>query len=237
MDKNPVLNNQLVIGEEKSQAISHKDIAIKKLDTSINQHIELAEYKQSHLLSYWIEEYSKYHNQERTFSPKTLKKYKRGDIVKVNLGYNIGAELGGLHYCIVISKNDNMSFNTLTVVPLSSIKVGKVYSFSTVDLGNELYKLLLDKYNNESEKVKMIDDDIDLLGINAFLKKIKHLEKIGEEIKRMKSGSIALLHQITTVSKQRIYNPKSKEDILSGIRLSNESMDLIDEKVKILFTK
>ena len=246
MDNDIVLKNQLTIGEEKSQAISHKDSAIKKLDSSINQHIELTEYKQSHLLSYWIEEYSKYHNQERTFSPQNLKRYKRGDIIKANLGYNIGSELGGLHYCVVINKNDNMTFDTLNIIPLSSIKSGKNYSFSTVDLGDELYILLSKKYTNEEESIKNIiysfkqkedNKETNLEEISFVVNKIKYLEKIRKEVNRMNTGSVALLHQVTTISKQRIYNPKTTKDILSGIRLSNQSMNLIDEKIKNLFVK
>ena len=51
----------------------------------------------------------------------------------------------------------------------------------------------------------------------------------------MKRGTIALINQITTISKQRIYNPKKDLDILSGIKISDEKMKLIDEKIKKLF--
>ncbi len=60
-----------------------------------------------------------------------------------------------------------------------------------------------------------------------------YLQKIFDEISKMKHGSIAYVHQITTISKQRIF----KTPILSGIKLSDKSMDLLDEKVKKLFTK
>lgn len=48
----------------------------------------------------------------------------------------------------------------------------------------------------------------------------------------MKCGSIALVNQITTISKIRIYDPKTDHDILSGIRLSNEKLDLIDDEIQ-----
>lgn len=48
----------------------------------------------------------------------------------------------------------------------------------------------------------------------------------------MKYGSIAIINQIRVVSKQRIYNPKTEFDILSGIKLSNENLNLIDYKMK-----
>ena len=81
------------------------------------------------------------------------------------------------------------------------------------------------KLNNISEKMKLLKNDIDLI------------DKVEKEISQMKNGSIALINQITTISKQRIYNPKSDVDVLAGIRLSNNSLDLIDEKIKRLFIK
>ena len=53
----------------------------------------------------------------------------------------------------------------------------------------------------------------------------------------MKKGSIALISQITTISKQRIYDPKTSTDILANLRVSNTTLDLIDEKIKELFIK
>ena len=120
-DDKPI-QGQITLGEEKSIAIAHKNSAIKRLDTSFNKHIELQEFKKSDLLAYWIEDFSNYHDEEKTFNPDSLKVFKRGDIIKVNLGFNIGNELGGLHYCVVINKNDSPYFGTLNVIPLSSIK-------------------------------------------------------------------------------------------------------------------
>ncbi len=46
----------------------------------------------------------------------------------------------------------------------------------------------------------------------------------------MKMDSIALISQITTVSKMKIYDPKSDYDVLAGIKLSNKNLELINEK-------
>ena len=81
------------------------------------------------------------------------------------------------------------------------------------------------KLNNINEKVKLLKDNIDLI------------DKIQKEISQMKNGSIALINQITTISKQRIYNPKSDVDVLADIKLSNNSLNLIDAKIKKLFMK
>lgn len=239
-EENKTIEGQIVIGEEKSISVSHKDSALKRLDTSFNKHIELQEYKKSDLLAYWIEDFANYHDEEKTFDTTSLKVFKRGDIVKVNLGFNVGNELGGLHYCVVINKYDNPYSGTLNIIPLSSIKENKIYNPKTcIDLGDELFLLLSQKYSKESDKVDIAlesltnEDKRNVDKIKYLLKKLDYLQKIAEEIKRMKHGSIAYIHQITTISKQRIF----KTPILSGIKLSNESLDLIDEKIKKLFTK
>ena len=52
----------------------------------------------------------------------------------------------------------------------------------------------------------------------------------------MKTGSIALVNQIRTISKIRIYDPKTNFDVLSGVKLSNEKLDLIDHELLSLYT-
>lgn len=151
-------------------------------------------------------------------------------------------KLVGLHYCVVINKNDNPYSYNLNVIPLSSMKEDKTYNDSTcIDLGDELLSLLLNKLDKEDsklfEKIKDFNKEKDFKKrsniISPILKKIEYLDKIRNETMRMKHGSIAYVHQISTISKQRIF----RTPILSGIHLSNESLDLIDEKIKKLFTK
>ena len=129
--------------ELKNNAIIHKDNSLTRLDLSFLTHIELSEYKKSDLLAYWIKDFAEYHDQERTFNIAKSGVYSRGDVIKVNLGFNIGNELGGLHYCIV------------------------------------------------------------------------------------------LINQITTISKQRIY----KDVVRRNVKISSQSLDLIDEQIIKFFTK
>lgn len=49
----------------------------------------------------------------------------------------------------------------------------------------------------------------------------------------MKKGSIALIDQITTISKQRIFY----DGVLKNVKLSDESLDLIDLNIKKYLTK
>ena len=54
-----------------------------------------------------------------------------------------------------------------------------------------------------------------------------------QEISKMKKNSIVLIKQITTISKQRIY----KDDVRRNVKISSQSLDLIDEQIIKFFTK
>lgn len=163
-----------------------------------------------------LENFAQYHDDEKTFDSTSLKVFKRGDIVKVNLGFNVGNELGGLHYCVVINKNDSPYSGTLNIIPLSSAKENKIYNQSTcIDLGDELFILLSDKLKKQEQivnsKLVIFNKEKELkektIDIKSLIRNIDYLQKINEEIDRMKHGSIAYVHQITTISKQRILRP------------------------------
>lgn len=223
----------------KNNAIIHKDNSLTRLDLSFLTHIELSEYKKSDLLAYWIKDFAEYHDQERTFNIAKSGVYSRGDVIKVNLGFNIGNELGGLHYCIVLNKYDNTRNGTLNVVPLTSRKDDKRYDLSTVNLGKELYNIFQAKIDIEKEKLQQIlnelekIEDIPINIQNIIEKEQKYIEKMEQEISKMKKDSIVLIKQITTISKQRIY----KDDVRRNVKISSQSLDLIDEQIIKFFTK
>lgn len=274
----------------KEEIIQHKKSAIRKLNALLEGYIasnEPAFFKKTDLLSYWLEQYTKYIQQEHDFDPKRLKSYKRGDIVKLNFGFNVGSEYGGLHYAVVINNDNPHSSPVLTVVPLTSLKTAEDQIHpDDVFLGNEIYKALKIKYDTleqslEIEKNNILTHKRDLISIRQFvrdkldklsassssspdlntelnetenyidimdkmldelreeLKKNiydqQQLDKIGSEIAQMKSGSIALVTQITTVSKMRIYDPKNARGVLDGIRLSSVAMEKINNSMKKFF--
>ena len=226
--------------EEYNIAKSHKDIALNRVNDLLAHYLEEKDYKKVHLLSYWFEYFTKYNLNERYFDPKFLIKYKRGSIIKANLGFNVGSEEGGLHYCIVLDKKNNLSSKTLTVIPLTSIKENKKYSNCNLNLGDEIYVRLNSTYMKLSNNLSKEYSNIWNLPpekISRFTENFEYLKKIEKEIAKMKKGSIALINQITTISKQRIYNPTKSKDILSNIRVSNKTLNLIDEKIKENFIK
>lgn len=87
----------------RAELIAHKDEALKSLDTYMMSLINNPDRKiqgKSDKLSYWIEDWVTFLDFEPSFSPSSLRRYKRGEIVKAHLGYNVGSEEGGLHASI-----------------------------------------------------------------------------------------------------------------------------------------
>lgn len=83
-------SNNIKIKDNRIDCINHKDSSLKRLNQSFEKHIELEEYKKSNILAYWINDFANYHDDEIIFASTKLKRYKRGDIIKVNLGFNVG---------------------------------------------------------------------------------------------------------------------------------------------------
>lgn len=244
---------------------NHKDTTISILDG----YMELLlsnDPKKADLLSYWLHTYVNYLKFETTFDPKKNKNYERGDIVRVNLGFNIGSEHGGRHYAVVLDNNNHHASPVITIIPLSSSDGSNVHS-SSVYLGDDIYqkinakvKGLRQAYRSElselSElkssiaallKTDVTDEklrataqaNIALLGSKSAdaNQREKDLRKLQSEVARMKSGSVALVGQITTISKIRIEDPVNIHGALDGIKISSDNLDKIDAKILELFLK
>lgn len=243
---------------KNNSTIAHKEKSLKIVNEYLDNLINYDE-KKANLLFYWLEDYIRYLKMEENFKPNLLKRYERGDIIKVNLGFNVGSEEGGLHYCVVVDNHNERNSPVITVIPLSSVKNAKtVRNKYQIELGNQLYEKMLLKANTLKKychnKIKDINIELDEIEnknqkpskekinfleteIEKLEEEYAQLEKIVKEIDKMKQGSIALINQITTISKQRIYNPKTNYDILSGIKLSPNNLDKINDKIVELYIK
>ena len=274
----------------KEDVILNKKEAIKSLNKLLEYCINdpsAKHLKKANLISYWLKDYTRFLKFEEQFVPQKNIAYKRGNIVKVNFGFNIGSEYGGLHYGIVLDNNNAHSSPVVTIIPLTSIKDDKEVHPNNVPLGNELYHSLKIKYDAASKALKAEQQTIaDMLALLETMQDIRHsaadeveyykdasveiyeekiailndrhkqvlaleriwneknrlnqerqrsLENLGAEIRHMKEGSIALVNQITTISKMRIYDPRNHGGVLYGISLSEESMEKINQKVKELY--
>ena len=272
----------------KEDVIQNKKDAIKSLNRMLENFINdpsEKHLKKAHLISYWIKDYVRMIKFEESFDPTKNIAYKRGNIVKLNFGFNIGSEYGGLHYGIVVDNKNDHNSPVLTVIPLTSVKESKATHHQNIDLGNEIYRSLKLKYDtiskalkdeqkeiqeaikvfsyltamaegilknsdnleNADEKRAALDEASKCLTATDKIKEIweakeshnqeqqEYLEKIGQEISRMKEGSIALVNQITTVSKLRIFDPRNIKGVLAGVSLSADNMEKINQKLKELY--
>ncbi len=273
----------------KEDVIQNKKEAIKSLNKLLETYINspsMKYLKKANLISYWLKDYVRLIGFEEKFDPSRNIAYKRGNVIKINFGFNIGSEYGGLHYGIVLDNKNSHNSPVLTIIPLTSVKDNKPVHANSIALGNELYRSLKLKYDTILKSLK--DEQAEIITtISAFsslieisektltdamecdrnsaeyanklnivsngikeasqlqdiwMQKKKHnieeqenLNKIGIEIAQMKEGSIALVNQITTVSKIRIYDPRNLRGVLAGISISEEGMDKINKKVKELY--
>lgn len=242
----------------KDDVIQNKKQAIKHLNSLLEKYINDSSFthlKKANLISYWIDSYSTYLSREENFDPKRLISYKRGDVIKVDFGFNIGSEHGGLHYAIVLDNDNKHSSPVITVLPLSSGTEAETYE-RDLYLGNELYskvtanhKLLLSSATQRLQQCneliqalsKSTDEKVpsiiaELKGqATQIISDIHLLNKYKQEIEHMKQGSIAMMEQITTISKIRIYVPRKSNDILYGISFSASAMTKINAQLINLF--
>ncbi|HBR31945.1 MAG TPA: hypothetical protein DD733_07665, partial [Clostridiales bacterium] len=217
---------------------SHCQNAIKHLDDVIREFYESSNEKyrkRAMLISYWLLTYAKLIKSEDQFDSKSVYKLKRGTVIYADFGYRIGRELGGFHYAVVIDNSNSFNRDTVTVIPLSSKKEHSLINRYNIDLGNCIYSKLyfkienlhdkLDKMINELNiEIKKLEEDFNDTSREKFLKRFevakkmhKTSEKWLENIAKFKLGSIALIDQITTISKMRICQPVTKDDPLYGI--------------------
>lgn len=242
------------------QLKKHKEEALNCLDSYITSLIDDSDPKiqsKSDKLSYWLKDWTTFLSYESVFSPSSLRRYKRGEIVKAHLGYNVGSEEGGLHYCVVLDKENSKNSPVITVVPLTSVKDKTDLSHlhkGDIYLGNEIFTNLNSKISSTDKRLvsnlsrltsqiltlpdSVSQDTIDSIQeeMHSCKKDIELLKRMKQEVQKMRIGSIALVSQIRTISKIRIYDPKSNYDILSNVKLSNEKLDLIDEELVKLYT-
>ena len=251
----------------KEIVIKHKKNAIKCIDRMFEYFINSSDgrnLKKADLIAYWLEEYCRYIENESRFDYSRVMHFKRGDIIQVNLGFNLGSEQGGLHYAVVLDNNNLQSSPVVTIIPLSSGTAEDAYN-RDLYLGNELYEKVKARYdslktdirNDLAERWKTIQviknltaqSDNEIQVDSETLKLIKEIEVQTEklereekrldvykkEVEKLKRGSIALMEQITTISKMRIYKPKNREDLLYKVHYSKVTMDKINEKLQDLF--
>lgn len=242
---------------------NHKNKSISILDDYLNDLLS-EDPKKADLLAYWLHSYTNYLKFEKRFDPKRNKNYERGDIVCVDLGFNIGSEHGGRHYAVVLDNKNQHASPVVTIIPLSSSDGNDIHP-SSVYLGDDIYQKVSAKikgirqtYNIEQRELSELQSTIQALlsadsadekqiataqanraliatKTEELKSKQADLAKVQNEIRKMKSGSVALIGQITTISKIRIIDPRDIHGALNGIKLSPSNLDAINAKIRSLY--
>lgn len=220
----------------------------------------------------WLEKESNLFLSETQNTSKSYNVLKRGSLIFVDFGINIGSELSNRHWAVVLNKNDSPKSRNLTVLPISSKekkfsvmideviqqkskrfllpildKIGFDY-FSIIhyalteitpfDLGSaeEIYQEFLiqygDAYNSESAK-EIYDNGAGMEKVENTNRKLKDLVN---HYQRFNKISYAKCDQIKTISKDRIIYI-NELDPCRKIKVSDETLDRIDEKLKELYLK
>ena len=136
----------------------------------------------------WLEKQSSVFKNEADKKVFNKPNFKRGEIIKVDFGINMGSELSNTHFAIVLNSDDNNHADNLTVIPLTSKK-----GYKRLNVGNILHDY----------------------------------EKNG----KYSGDGYALLTQITTISKMKIFNTNVRSFC------SKEIMNYITENIINYFSK
>lgn len=249
MDLKDPLNKQELVQRIKGLSDEYREMLLQLVDSADT-------YKRAALLYYWLRDYKNYIKNEHTFDPRYYPVFERGNIINVNLGFNLGSETGGLHYALVL-RNSNRRDPVLNIIPLMSLKEGKSAEQlrpTEVYLGQELHYQVQGKYQalkvsipSEIALLESIvesgqpDDEHDIEQTRQRVKelgqRVEQMKQAYNKLQVLKKGSIAAINQIRTISKIRVVEPRNKYDILYGIKLSTAGMDLVDQSLIRLFTK
>lgn len=187
----------------------------------------------------WLDNTSYYYQKEAQDKlPKNYYYFKRGTIIRVNFGTNLGSEFSNIHFAIVLDKKDSPKKKTLTVLPLTSKQRSNRFSLGhevfsqTVELLklqiNEMKsrvnkaRLLIKKHKLSDEKYANLNDDLD------------KLIKVVKTYNAYDKNSYVRLSDITTISKLRVER-LNKYDPSGRIRLSSQQMSLISHELMKLY--
>lgn len=196
-----ITKEKIVNSEKRIHNACKKFINIQKQNTQKFKDLDL-----------WLLKKSNIFEKELTYKPKTFMKYKRGTIIKVDFGINIGCELSNIHFAIVMDNNDNIYKETIAVIPLTS-KSGNY----KIDLGSLIYDEFLKKIN--------VNDKKNNEEINELL----------QEYKKYNKKTYANVSQFKCISKNRIIYPKNNYDIIGKTRISKEVMNKLNLELQKLY--
>lgn len=110
-------------------------------------------------LLYWLNDWSGYIlPNEKNFNYGELIKYEQYSIFEANFGFNVGSEAGGLHYGVIIDKDNSKSSKILMVISFKSLGEGEteddIDNRTEVYLGDKVFEI---EVNRQKEKLRRIN--------------------------------------------------------------------------------
>lgn len=116
----------------------------------------------SQQIGYWLDLHSLKIQHECEEERKSFISFKPGTLIRVDFGVNIGSEISGQHFAIVLNRRDNSFKPTLTVVPLTSMDK-KWY----INIEMEVYDRIIEDLNKTklelSKKYEEINAAIEVM--------------------------------------------------------------------------
>lgn len=161
--------------------------------------------------------------------------FKRGVVVLADFSPQVGSEIKGKHFAIVLTKKDRNTNELLTVIPLTS-----KYHKAHIDFGNEIYENIYKKIMSSLEQViknysclyEVFDEEYH----EKVIEPMEMCNQIAKKYSLLKEHTYGKPQQITTISKLRIVKPINKLDPIRQLKVSNKVMDQIDEAIINLLT-
>jgi len=207
------------------------------------------DYKLANKILYWLNDWSGYIlPNEKNFKYNELVKYEQYSIFEANFGFNVGSEAGGLHYGVVIDKDNAKTSKIVMVIPFKSLDDGEteadIDTKTEVYLGNKVFEIEIERQKQKLAKVNIKLQKYDEKDDNGnyimakddnYKKLLKKKSYYETEISKLSRGTIAQVGQMCLMSKMRIYYPTTTSEKLYGIKLSPENVKKIKEKFDELY--
>lgn len=227
---------------DKNSRIDKASERFKKISEPNSYHYEQ---KFKHLPS-WLDNTSYFYQKEANkHLPHQYYFFRRGTVVRVNFGINMGSEFSNIHFAVVLDKHDSPKKRTLTVLPLTSKqKIGRfslgkeVFNQTSSILANQLKLLAKEILELQNQQEKLTDNSAEYKSIENRIQQLRNEEpkiaKVIHQYERYDKNSFVRLTDITTISKMRI-EPINKYDPSGTIRLSSDQMNSISRELLKLY--
>ena len=233
----------------------HIEEAVGELHRLLNSWLDSTEetdQKRAQIMAYWVKTYTGMIRRESDFNPASIPRLTRRQIVNVDFGFRVGSELGGLHYAVVLDKKNSVNGDTVTVIPLGSMKERYKASRNRVVLEDGIYNVLGAKVEQQLAEAQSIVDSVstdkNLQAMDSAARmdeamrrfavaksKLDNADASVKKMSKLKQGSIANISQLTTVSKLRIKEPTTPQSVLYGIKVSERDMEQIEKALVSLY--